>query len=298
MRVTDEGGIEREIELIQEVGLMDDRNLSRNASSTRAIPTKKFIEEVRSDVLRAAPVFWGRNRPGMQATEEWEGVDLIAAQNRWRFAALSAANHAETMMEAGDHKQTVNRILQPFSHYNVLVSATEWDNFFGLRIHPAAQPEICVLATEMWNALKNSVPSELEPGEWHLPFIDDIYGPISSDHNAIKISVARCARVSYESFETGRRSTVEEDLRLYEKLVGAQPLHASPAEHQATPDRKCPEMPDGVSLPSDYGYSNNLRPGDWEVPAQHGNFVGWRQYRKMLPGEACALLRHGEGIVQ
>jgi len=94
-----------------------------------------------------------------------------------------------------------------------------------------------------------------------------------------RVSVARCARVSYESFETGKRSTVEENLRLYDRLLGAQPMHASPAEHQATPDEK-------------YGVEYR-ESGQWHNSKEHGNFIGWRQYRKMLSGESCAPLPEG-----
>jgi len=90
-----------------------------------------------------------------------------------------------------------------------------------------------------------------------------------------KVSVARCARVSYESFETGKRSTIEEDLKLFDRLVGAQPLHASPAEHQARPD----------------GPADPFTPFQWANPKLGGNFgEGWIQLRKLLPGEACAPL--------
>jgi len=276
---------------------MTHRLISRNASSSRAIPTSKLIEEVRSDALRAGPVFWGANQKGMQAVEElsddhYQGTRLsprMLAQNYWKDAALEAMRIAEVMVEIGVHKQIVNRLLEPFSHINVVATATEWDNFFGLRLHRDAQPEMRALAVAMWEARKASTPRLLRPGEWHLPFVDGDDGkghPITWDEKlddiqvAIKVSVARCARVSYESFETGKRSTVEEDLRLYDRLLGAQPLHASPAEHQATPDIQ------------EWVTANELGP-QWLHLGEHGNLVGWRQYRKMLPNEAVAPLPEG-----
>jgi thymidylate synthase ThyX len=273
---------------------MTHRTISRNASSSRAIPTAKYLEEVRSDELRAAPVFWGANQRGMQATTELSDEALVIAKETWCLAALDAASQAEILVRVGAHKQIVNRILEPFLHINVIATATEWDNFFGLRLHKDAQPEIRVLAHTMWEARLRSTPTMLTSGEWHLPFVEcndwDVIWPSAPDgmnpHGpelkvAIKVSVARCARVSYESFETGRRSTVEEDLALYEKLAAglsdpSQPLHASPMEHQA--------MPDEWWAPERF-----LSPR-WKNANQHGNFIGWRQYRKMLPGEACAPL--------
>lgn len=276
---------------------MTHRVISRNASSSRAVPTAKLIEEVRSDALRAAPVFWGKNQPGMQAAEELDDTfkewsspfgsikvsERGAVKDLWKISALHAADTAERMVKFGAHKQIVNRLLEPFSHINVVATATEWDNFFGLRLHRDAQPEMRALAVAMWKARMTSTPVEVEPGVWHLPFVRDQFDdrsflPPGNPHGltphqqAVRVSVARCARVSYLSFETQRPSTVEEDLRLYDRLVGVQPLHASPAEHQATPD-----------YPNEGGWC-------WYRPEEHGNFVGWRQYRKMLKGESCASL--------
>lgn len=261
---------------------MTHRVISRNASSSRAIPTAKLLEEVRSDALRASPIWWGKNQPGMQAAEELSTDDTLEwpsprlkAQMIWHDAALMAAQHAEVMNRVGVHKQIVNRLLEPFSHINVVASATEWDNFFGLRLHADAQPEMRQLAKQMWDARQASKPKLLKPGEWHLPFVSD--SPITNK-SYIEISVARCARVSYESFETGKLSTIEEDRALYARLVGAQPLHASPAEHQATPDTKAEE---------DWTDEGRVL---WDHPEEHANYVGWRMFRKQLPGEAIAPL--------
>jgi hypothetical protein len=196
--------------------------------------------------------------------------------------------------DAGYHKQVVNRILEPFAHINVLVTATEWDNFFELRDHKDADPSIKALAVALKEAFAESTPQLLQPGEWHLPFITDadrwthtalppeashvkVYGsryvgmvpherPVDE---LIKNSVARCARTSYLTHD-GKVPEIEKDLQLYEDLVGARPLHASPAEHQATPD-----------------ISNHLV-GGWERPSLHGNLVGWVQNRKIIERDIFA----------
>lgn len=286
--------------------MMTHRVISRNASSSRAILVAKMIAEVRDDATRAAPVFLGAEQKGMQAAVELDDVapnfHKTMAQECWKRAALAATRFAEDLVAEGAHKQVVNRILEPFSHINVVATATEWDNFFGLRLDAGAQPEMRALAVAMWEARRASTPKELPIGAWHLPFVDgdEIIAHASNGlgmtldaarfREAIKVSVARCARVSYESFETGKRSAVEEDLRLYERLVGSQPLHASPAEHQATPDALNQwyvgqSFKDGATCP-ECGSEESR----WDNPEEHGNFVGWRQYRKMLPGEAVAPL--------
>lgn len=304
LRLGDEGGYE----LAQEIGLMDDPRLSRNASSSRAIPTRKYIEEVRSDWRRAAPAFWGAEQKGMSPGGELVGKDLLRAQDAWKEAAFEAAARAEVMLGLGVHKSIINRILDPFIHINVIVTATEWDNFFGLRLDASADPTMRALAEAMWQAKAASVPRRLEPGQWHLPLVteDDERAALQEAADTgwpedlltdratelcRYVSVARCARVSYESFETGRRSTMAEDVALHDRLVGSQPMHASPAEHQATPDRRIGEI---TTLQIGAGEPREIARGDyWANPTLHGNLLGWIQYRKTLVGEDLAPLPEG-----
>ena len=250
---------------------MTHRVFSRNASSSRAIPVERMIEDVLRDP--AMPTFWGKNQTGMQAREELIGDDLENIQINWLEARDEAVKWARAMVRRGAHKQIVNRIVEPWCHINVVVTATEWANFFTLRCHPDAQPEMRTLAEAMRDAQETSEPKSLRPGEWHLPYVDAGDFAVFDHHPAeernqllIKLSVARCARVSYLTHD-GKSPNVEDDLKLYDRLVGSTPLHASPAEHQATPDAKSP-------------YDFN-----WMNPSEHGNFFGWRQYRKMLPNE-------------
>ena len=271
------------------------RSFSLCVSSSRAIPVRKNLEEVRSDELRAAPVYWGAEQKGMTAGGELDPVNRDMCIHIWREAARDAVVHAERAVAQGLHKSLVNRLLEPFLHVNVLVTATEWLNFFGLRLDKAAQPEIRVLAEEMWKVWNESTPTPMAPVvNWHMPFIDsndlqavvDHYSARGETHHdapgvnlheaLIKVSVARCARLSYLSHDTGKRSTVAEDLALYAHLIEAVPIHASPAEHIATPDEQY--------------RVRSMAPLEWRHPELHGNLIGWRQWRKMLPGEACAPL--------
>lgn len=282
------------------------RSFSFSVSSSRAIPVAKNLEEARSDEFRATPVWWGREQKGMQSGEELDEKNIEDAKESWKYAAFDAIEQAEQLLKLGVHKSIVNRLLEPFLHVNVLVTSTEpgWMNFFGLRLDRAAQPEIRALAEAQWKCWNESRPTKLEPGQWHLPFVDvdtelQIFAEFpqrplpdkEADKIALKISVARCARLSYLSFETQRRSTIEEDLALYERLVGASPIHASPAEHQATPDEQW-----------NWGYPMGtewIHKEGWKNPGQAGNLgLGWRQYRKMLPREAVAPLPEGYSNVQ
>ncbi|MES0134539.1 FAD-dependent thymidylate synthase [Mesorhizobium sp. M0016] len=262
---------------------MTHRVFSRNASSSRAIPVERLIQDIIDDT--AMPIHWGKNQPGMQADEEHDApvyvsvVDgMVSARDHdeaWNKARDKAIEFARAFDEAGYHKQIVNRLLEPFSHINVVVTATEWSNFFGLRRHSGAQPEIRELADCMIEAMLGSKPVKLGPGQWHVPYVADndkeiwdygIANNLDLKTLAIKLSVARCARVSYLTHD-GKKPDIASDLALYDRLVGSEPLHASPAEHQATPDAFNPY--------------NEV----WQEPHLHGNFVGWVQYRKTLPNE-------------
>ena len=266
---------------------MTHRAFSRNASSSRAIPVAKIIEDIQKDP--AMPVHWGANQSGMQAREELDAEGKLLASMHWLDARDRVIEEVKQMLALGLHKQVANRALEPWSHINVVVTSTSWANFFALRCHPDAQPEIQQLAQTMEHALLLSSPRLLAPGEWHLPYADDsdsfvqaqqhfrsihptVHTPNQQEITNIlrKVSTARCARVSYLTHD-GRKTTVDEDIDLHNKLVVAQPLHASPAEHQATPDRQI-----GAEKPF------------WLQPELHGNFVGWIQHRKMLPHEFVA----------
>ena len=276
---------------------MTHRVFNRNASSSRAIPTAKFIEQVRNEPVM--PSHWGKNQKGMQAFEELSEDQRSDAIFIWEQAASSVATYAEMLRRGQVHKQIVNRILEPFTHIRVVVTSTSWANFYGLRDHKDAQPEIRELAQAMRKAHEESVPSKLIQGHWHLPYItaNDRFAAYDfCKHNRItrdepsgaevyglllKVSAARCARASYNNFE-GRPSTIEEDLGLFAKLVEDQPIHASPTEHQATP------MNIGGK------YVNNMNPVTWEQGVTSmdkegnlysGNLLHFIQFRKLIPGE-------------
>lgn len=231
--------------------LMTHRVFSRNASSSRAIPVAKMIEQVRENP--AMPVYWGSNKPGMQAGEEVENIK--AAKMLWLRAASSAAAYAREMSEMGLHKQIANRVLEPFQTIHVVLSSTEWDNFFALRCHPDAQPEIQVLACAIRDAMQESIPKYLDMGEWHAPYMTEDERKSLSQMLLLQSSAARCARVSYLKHD-GANPSLAEDLALFGRLAGGEPIHASPTEHQATP----------LFSPSKFSK----------------NFRGWRQFRDLI----------------
>lgn len=244
---------------------MTHRVFSRNASSSRAIPVAKMIEQVRNDP--AMPIHWGKNQPGMQAKEEIQHV--FTGKELWKISARNAAEVAEEMNKLGLHKQVVNRILEPYQWIHVVVTATEWDNFFELRYHEDAQPEIYELAKLMRYTMDTSEPKVLSYGDWHLPYVTEEEYVNLDIEIAKKVSAARCCRVSYLKHD-GTNSTIEEDVALCDRLAGAKPIHASPFEHIATPDLFSEGNPPDMVV------------GCWSNSSLHGNFVGWIQYRKLI----------------
>ncbi|MBV8367972.1 MAG: FAD-dependent thymidylate synthase [Candidatus Eremiobacteraeota bacterium] len=243
--------------------VMTHRNFSRNAASSRAIPIKKMIDAVREDP--AMPLWWGRNQAGMQAREQISEEARALAESEWKSALADALTHAVRLASSDInlHKQLVNRILEPFAWITVILTATEWANFFTQRTHEDAQPELKYIAERMLHAYRASEPRPLELGEWHTPLIQADEEAMLPLEQRLKISVARAARVSYLSHQ-GTRDHAK-DLELYEKLLGGGANgHWSPFEHVAKP------------LASR---------DDWS-----GNFRGWEQYRKRFPQEHASTL--------
>lgn len=272
--------LECEFPRIVHAEFMTHRVFSRNASSSRAIPTKRMHRNIMENP--ALPASFRMNEPGMQgftvAPPEVEAEALAIIAEHREFSIRTS----ERLDALGLHKQVVNRYTEAHQHIKVVLTSCQWDNFDWLRIHPMADPTMEALAAAVYEARQNSTPKLLQPGEYHLSYITDSdYARVEQMENKgdlttldilLRVSAARCARVSYNNFD-GKPTTIEADLALYDKLIareeieGFDPLHASPVEHQATPDRYFPRI---------------MR---WDRPDLHGNLPGWRQYRKSIPGE-------------
>ena len=272
------------------------RQLSRNSFSSRAVPFLKMLEQ-----LDGEPVRFGANQAGMQdkggdyEAPVWPDGQSYPPRTAWTMAKQAAVAFAKSFSDAGYHKQVFNRLLEPWQMQKTVLSATEVDNFFWLRDDDAADPTIRELARVMREAAETSTPISLLPGEWHLPYIvikfnTTIGQPLISYHldeegeaidvmDAIKVSCARCAAVSYrnEGYDLAK------SLEVYERLVGNERKHASAFEHQATPIKDG----EGATL-------NALDPRTWEPGISHmdrdcnlwsGNLQGFIQYRKLIPNE-------------
>lgn len=242
------------------------RAFSRNSASSRAIPVTKTLAKLFESP--AFPISYPAEQPGMQGGVELEGDDLQEAQSLLadiaRYTLDTIDYYVKSHPEAAHrlHKSVLNRPMEWFSSHTVIVSSTEWFNFFNQRCSPLAQPEIRVVAEMMQQVLWDSTPIHCPMGKWHLPYVDAAEQEqcLLRDINPLHVSVARCARVSYMTHDGVRDLQLDADM--YQKLVTAQPPHASPLEHVATP-ANMPVLPD---LPPT------------------GNFTGWDQLRHMELG--------------
>jgi hypothetical protein len=211
----------------------------RNSASSRAIPLAKQLNRVRNDP--AIPIVFPAEQPGMQGGAEVENPDM--ARRVWLMARQDAVSHARDLGTEGVHKSVANRLLEPFMWHTVTVTATAYENFFGLRCSPMAQPEIRAVAELMHRLYEESVPSSLSEGMWHLPYIlptdwdeaDQTTANYAQQLDMLcRVSAARVARTSYLT-QDGKRD-MGEDLNLYERLTSARPMHASPLGQVARVD--------------------------------------------------------------
>jgi len=253
------------------------RTLSRNSASSRAIPFVKMLEMVKKTPFM--PIQLMKDHSGMQGNEFFtDESEIEAVKAAWFEARDKAVESAEKLSALGLSKQFVNRGLEAYMWHTVIITATEWENFFALRAHDAAEIHIQKLAFLMLEEMNNSTPKLLQAGEWHVPFGDNMDKEkinnlieLESGENPnnlfnlkefqndykVKIATARCARVSYTVVgEEGKPDNYENDVKLHDRLLAMG--HLSPFEH-------CAQATDNE------GWS--------------GNFLGWTQYRKMLPNE-------------
>lgn len=235
------------------------RVFSRNSASSRAIPIETMLRNVRENPY--IPTKWTRNGKGMQGHGLiTDPKEVEQCRAKWLKARDRAVESAEDLLALGVHKQTTNRLLEPFLWHTVIVTSTEWDNFFHQRSHSAADPDIEIPATKALNEYIFHEPTKLQFGEWHMPLLPDQHelGREFTRGDMVKISVARCARVSYLTHD-GKRDP-SKDLDLFERLTKGG--HMSPFEHVA-------------------------RAGGFHERANHrSNFrAPWVQYRKLMDNE-------------
>ena len=253
-------------------------------------------------------------------------------QEWWLYCRDKAVKCAILMASLGVTKQLANRLLEPFMYHKVLVSGTEWENFFELRgpqywlegskgittvdykswkelskayptmvnednsilqklQHNKGQADIHMmfLAEAIYDAIKESTPTKLKDGEWHLPFSNEIdLGKVASlsvnkDLSILeliqRISISRCARLSYQTLGDNPIIDYEADLKLYDNLYKSK--HASPFEHvaKAMTDHEYNTYFKGIA---DYESIEGYNLTDDKGLGWCRNYRGFIQYRELL----------------
>ena len=293
--------------------------IEKNTSSSRAIPVAKMLAHILEQNLK--PIYFGSKKSGMQAGNELTGEGLDFVKCVWGSSLESAVEYAEMLDKAGVAKEVTNRITEPYQLIKAVWSATDWDNWFNLRLEKDADPNICMLAYKMYEAMSKSKPTLLKKGEYHLPYVGKYDIPVAysdlggyeyetgynvfyydkeCDHTiehcltleeAIKYSVASCAQVSYRS----EGMTLDKAEKIWNMLVKSEVVHASPLTHVATPISKEIEIEN-----SDYqtiGFINRIgNPSTWEQGVTHmrrdgtlcsGRFAGFIQQRHLIENNTC-----------
>jgi thymidylate synthase ThyX len=285
--------------------VMTHRMFSRNSASSRAIPFDKMVKSVQENPF--IPIAWQKDHKGMQGSEYWT-TDIDKLELEWLQARNKAVFQAQTLADAGVTKQLCNRLLEPFMWHTVIITSGKegLENFFNLRNHEAAEIHIQELAKRMLEVYNESIPKQLQTGEWHIPFSDNIdleklplspvdltdgdmykrnqdrwYNPFK-----IKVSTARCARVSYTVVgEEGKEPNYENDIKLHDRLVESG--HWSPFEHcaKAMSDEEYQSYRKGKHEVTLMDNSENKY---WFIEDESGelgwcnNFKGFIQYRYLI----------------
>ncbi len=263
------------------------RMLSNSVESSRAITVDSVAKKLEENPF--IPKFTKKQK-GMQGYGEIGEAEQDIATSVWLDAAWGAQYDAETLEHYGVHKQVCNRLTENFTYVKGIISGTEWDNFFNLRIHHTAEPHIQELAVKIYREMHSVDAYHINYDEWHLPYIklERINGKITYLHpeteevldvdTARRLSLAMCAQVSYRNID----SSDEKVERVLSRLFpDGDPVHAVPAEHIATPI--IPFEPHPLRTAGNMSVTHmDFLDREWS-----GNFRGWGQWRHVIPNSTC-----------
>ena len=261
--------------------LLTHRVFSRNAASSRAIPVNTMLDLIEANP--ATPSHWGKNQPGMQAQEELGELEKEEVKRLWFSACKSAVSHARVMNNIKAHKQVINRITEPYQHMKVVLTGTDFANWFWLRDHTDADPTIAELAGRMLMSYNKNTPEWLRDGQWHLPYVNHLTTRTTQQYfdtnaqdeitleQALMISSSSAAQVSYRKTD----GSLEKAQMVYDRLVNSTPVHASPFEHCA--------MCFDAAVDSKGEWIKGLTHVSHDGVYFSGNLRDWIQYRQLLP---------------
>lgn len=286
------------------------RNQSRVVESFRARPTERLIEALQGGEAFRPDEFAARAK-GMGQGDALTADEQQWANELWESHVQHCLGIAESfidekMFPSKVAKQQVNFVLQDLCPLVEIVTATDWDNYFALRLdtdeegNPRPRPEVFKTVQAVKAALDASEPRFIDRGGWHLPLVDDdevdaIYEEIRPEgapaEFAAMVSAGRCARVSYDKHRDSEsfHASYARAMRLRESG------HMSPFEQCATPfgiteQQARNELRNAIAK-MDY-LPTLVRDQLREQTFYCGNFRGWRSLRKGIRNE------HNYGLLQ
>lgn len=269
------------------------RALSRNSASSRAIPFKKMVKMVEETPF--IPIAFQKEHKGMQGSEYLKGSDYTYARAQWLSAKIKAVQAAKDLHNTGVTKQLCNRILEPFMWHTVIISGTEWTNFFKLRCPvyhergvelfspkpidgtfeellerdlSMADIHIQKIAHMMFDEYNSNQPQYLYDGQWHLPFADNI------DNGALReyfYEIEKNYDPSYTDFEKAKKKIIAARCaRISYETFGDEPKHDYVAD---------------IKLHDTLLYSKHASPFEHlarVAKGRYANFNGFESYRHIL----------------
>jgi len=143
------------------------RMFSRNSASSRAIPTSKMIKSIQDNPYMPQITEWMKEHSGMQGYSFFTPEEVIEKGfvEDWLFDRDYAIHQAKRRIKQGISKQIGNRHLESFMWHTAIVSSTEFENFFHLRVSPFAEPQFQKLSALMLLKINMSIPKLLAPNE-------------------------------------------------------------------------------------------------------------------------------------
>lgn len=146
------------------------RVLSKSSESSRAVSITSMIDKVKD-----TPIFWEAipDTVGMYGNEKYTNIDKKAIMNKLNEIKTYLVNSSIELSEMGLHKEVVNRLLEPFALTKVLVTCTEVDNLFKLRVDkPGAQKQIKEVISEFKDQYVKAIDSvSYLSSNIHVPYV-------------------------------------------------------------------------------------------------------------------------------
>lgn len=224
--------------------------LHNSCQSSRAVPVAKMIQSVEENPF--IPYYWQKPHKGMQGYEYYTNENKISQlREEWLNARDNAVITAKKLQNEVS-KQTINRLLEPFMYVKMVLTGTEFGNFFNQRCpiflnnkgnkvksrtglgfgvdftstKGQADIHLQILAEMMHNEMYyNSNPVESFE---HIPYDIGKEYPLEA---RLHYSASQCARISFTTITDDKQFSLERNLQLAQGLIVEG--HAEPFSHQA-----------------------------------------------------------------